>query len=1404
MYIVELVNDKTITAIHNESTKLKSGSIVQGINTIDSLSFSVYPSSPGFNKIYDYKTLIRVYNTRKKRYVFFGRILYSSISMEESGSIEKKAVCESYLGFLCDSQQPYVEEKNWTVSGLLEYLINQHNSQVESYKHFSIGEVTVTDPNDNLYLGIQRDNTWKAINEKLIDKLGGEIQFRVSDDVTYIDYLTEIGAARATTIELSKNMKTITRENDPTDYITRLIPLGTKLSKEVTETDENGKKTIKTVETEERLEITSVNDSKNYLDDETAISVYGIHVGYQIWDDVTTASALLKKGQDYLIEKNRVKTKYSITALDLSLLGIDIDDLAAGDKYPVINPLLGIDDTARIIKKTTNICNEIESTVEVGDSFKTLTDLLYERNSSIKDSVNKVENTVNTLKDKVSSVQNSVNALVTRVEGINGIFFYIRYSAYPDGHIMTTEPQSDTKYMGVCSTNEETAPTDYAAYTWSLIQGEDGKDGTPGINGKDGVSQYIHIKYSDDGETFTANDGEELGDWMGTCVNSAQPDPADFDAYEWHKIRGEAGLPGADGIPGTDGKDGATTYFHIKYSNVENPASASQMTETPSKYIGTYVDYTEADSDNPSDYKWMKFQGSDGIDGKDGEQGIPGENGKDGQTHYLHIKYSDDGGETFTSNNGEEPGDWMGVYTDTTQADSADVTAYTWTKIKGEPGPKGNKGEDGTSVTIKGSVGTAGELPASGNTAGDGYIVNGDLCVWDGEKWNNVGAIQGPAGESAYMHIKYSDDGGRTFTANNGETAGSYFGTYADNTEKDSDDPADYRWVKMEGTDGADGKDGITYYTWIKYADSPTSGMSDSPDGKVYMGMAYNKTTAAESTNYGDYTWSLIKGEDGSDGINGVDGIDGKTYYTWVKYASSENGTNMSDDPTGKDYIGLAYNKDTPNESSDPADYTWSLFRGKDGVDGKDGADGISQYFYIRFSANANGNPMTANPASDTKYMGVCSTTSPTAPTAYSSYTWTQCRGNDGTDGTPGAPGADGRTQYLHIKYSDDGETFTANQGEELGAWIGTLVDFNEKDSTVFSDYTWKKFTGDITVGGRNLIRDSSMESGIGWGNLDYIIDNEGIDGGACFKVPGEIGVDRHIAQLESIQDELIAEGFFLPGEEYTASFWAKAENLVYGTTNPFVGIYIAYTQDGRWVAESILVNCIPSGNSEWTRYNVVFTVPTSVVFDVVRPVNIYFRDFSGTVWIDRIQLERGNLLTDWKPAPEDIDGKIDSEVTEIRQTITEQTTSLTNTCSEIVLEALQSYTEKGQFDSFRETTESELAVLADEIAMKFTETIEQVETVNGELQSQINTITKYFTFSTDGLTIGQEESPYKMVLDNDRLTFYVNEVEVLWIDSETREVHTPNLTVTESFNFFGFRVEQDANGNINWDYMGG
>lgn len=392
MYIVKIKNDNQSFEIHGENQKLKNGNVVKGINVIDSFSFALLPSNNGFNRIRDYKTLISVYNTNKNRYEFHGRVLYSRGAMADNGLLTKEVTCESYLGFLCDSKQRYVAEQNWTVLGLLTHVLDVHNSQVEPYKRFEIGEVTVTDPNDNLYLGIQRNNTWKTIEEKLIKKLGGEIRFRVVDDVIYLDYLEKIGETRTTEIKLSKNMKAITKECDPSAYISRLIPLGAKIAED----------------SEERLDITSVNNGVEYIEDTEALEAYGIRVEHVEFNDVTTASNLLRKGREYLAENNRVQVKYSIKALDLSLLGLDIDDFEVHNYHPIQNKLLGIDDVARINKKNINVCNDTESTIEVGDNFKTLSDLKIEQDEKIQSTTNELKEQITNTNKEVVGVKNTV------------------------------------------------------------------------------------------------------------------------------------------------------------------------------------------------------------------------------------------------------------------------------------------------------------------------------------------------------------------------------------------------------------------------------------------------------------------------------------------------------------------------------------------------------------------------------------------------------------------------------------------------------------------------------------------------------------------------------------------------------------------------------------------------------------------------------------------------------------------------------------------------------------------------------------------------------------------------------------------------------------------------------------
>ena len=404
MYVVNLKNGNINTEIQGIKEKLKSGSIVKGINTIDSFSFAVSPASAGFDAIHDLQTLVDVFNTKRNRYEFQGRVLYSSGTMDEAGFITKEAVCESFLGFLCDSQQKYVATRNWTVEGLLEHILNVHNSQTEEYKHFEIGSVTVTDPNNNLYVGIQVEDSWKTIKSKLIDKLGGEITFHVVDDVIYLDYVEKRGATLSTEIALSRNMKAITRERNPLEVISRLIPYGAKL------TDSEGNTT------EERLDITSVNNGVDYIESKEAVEAFGIRYGTLNFDDVTSASNLLAKGNEYLAKNNMIQVKYSVNALDLSLIGLDINDFDVCNAHPIKNALLGIDDTARIIKKTIDVVNEIQSSFEIGDNFKTLSDIQIERDEALKTAVQTIQSAENNMKayvnDEITKTSNEFQEIV--------------------------------------------------------------------------------------------------------------------------------------------------------------------------------------------------------------------------------------------------------------------------------------------------------------------------------------------------------------------------------------------------------------------------------------------------------------------------------------------------------------------------------------------------------------------------------------------------------------------------------------------------------------------------------------------------------------------------------------------------------------------------------------------------------------------------------------------------------------------------------------------------------------------------------------------------------------------------------------------------------------------------------
>lgn len=416
MYRVTIINNGIETQIHNSyvnDLKLSSGTIKTEINAIDSFVFSLYMNNPGFNKIKPLKTLVLVLNTRTGKYEFEGRVLAPSEDMDNSGLHSMSYECEGELGYLHDSQQRHLEYRG-TPRDLLQTILDYHNSQVEEYKRFYLGEMNVTNSTDNLYLYLSAEKTtFDTIKEKLIDNLGGELQIRKVDGVRFLDYLQRVGEDKETEIKLAKNLISISRDVDPTQIITRLTPLGTRIESD----DEDA-----TDASEARLTIESVNGDLPYIDAPLLIEEFGIQGGSITWDDINFPSILLSRGQEWLANQKISHNQYKISTLDLFLIGLDIDSFSLGNSYPVINSIMSINERLRVIGKSLDINTPQNTSLTIGDKFKTLNEYQNDLNKSaqqvvdLQGKVNRQSQTITTIKNQMESVEQTVEAVKIEIE----------------------------------------------------------------------------------------------------------------------------------------------------------------------------------------------------------------------------------------------------------------------------------------------------------------------------------------------------------------------------------------------------------------------------------------------------------------------------------------------------------------------------------------------------------------------------------------------------------------------------------------------------------------------------------------------------------------------------------------------------------------------------------------------------------------------------------------------------------------------------------------------------------------------------------------------------------------------------------------------------------------------------
>lgn len=282
-----------------------------------------------------------------------------------------------------------------------------------------------------------------------------------------------------------------------------------------------------------------------------------------------------------------------------------------------------------------------------------------------------------------------------------------------------------------------------------------------------------------------------------------------------------------------------------------------------------------------------------------------------------------------------------------------------------------DKGTDGTSFNLLGEKGSIEELPSEDNHPNDAWMVDGNLYVWNGTKWVSAGSIQGPAGASI------------------SNLGGWYSGLQVPYLGIVRMGWGSWMCRLKEGTKNP------PLWTWT---DSAGNRLIFAEDGQTFGYLLTGEVNSDEYTLVASDGEQGLEGVPGQDGVPGAPGQDGKTYYTWIRYADDAQGNGISDDPTGKTYIGFAYNKETPLESNNPEDYKWSDIKGTDGVPGEPGADGKTYYTWIAYSDNANGTPMYQQPNENTRYIGIAvNKETAVESTDPSDYVWSKFRGEDGT-----------------------------------------------------------------------------------------------------------------------------------------------------------------------------------------------------------------------------------------------------------------------------------------------------------------------------------------------------------------------------------------------------------------------
>lgn len=377
--------------------------IQQEMNKAGTFIFTLPYNHPYYNTIQRRVSLIDVYRDEDTEPLFEGVCVSDTIDFYK----QKKLTCEGELTFFNDSIQRPHHYDGLTSRQLLEAYVASHNLQVDSFKHFTVGQVTVHDSNDAIYCFTNYNSTMAEMKEDLIDDLGGFFRTRHENGVRYLDYLASSPRTNNQIIRLGDNLLDLSQNIDSESIATVIIPLGHTLDTQ----------TIPGLD--ERLTIKSAAaDSQHpsgadYVYSEDAVESLGWIEKVVTWDDVTTAAALLAKGEAYLTDIQFENLVITAKAVDLGLTTDEFNKFRLLDSIRVVSAPHGLDRYFTLSKITINLNNPESDTITLGiEEAKTLSAKTRAESDKIKREIEQLPTS-----NMVQSAIDNATALITGAEG---------------------------------------------------------------------------------------------------------------------------------------------------------------------------------------------------------------------------------------------------------------------------------------------------------------------------------------------------------------------------------------------------------------------------------------------------------------------------------------------------------------------------------------------------------------------------------------------------------------------------------------------------------------------------------------------------------------------------------------------------------------------------------------------------------------------------------------------------------------------------------------------------------------------------------------------------------------------------------------------------------------------------